>query len=237
MDQNTAVVTGGGSGVGRAVALLLARKGWLVAIVGRRESALRETLEMAEGVGSNILICAADVANPEAVEAMAKRVLGLFEQVDVLVNSAGTNTPKRSLAELTYGNYQHLVETNLTGAYLCTQVFLAGMRQRRTGTIVNIVSEAAKQASAKAGPAYVVSKFGLAGLTQAINAEERANGIRATSVFPGDIDTPILDLRPNPPSPEARALMLQPEDIAECVWLALQLPPRAIVEEILIRPR
>lgn len=111
------------------------------------------------------------------------------------------------------------------------------MRKLRSGTIVNIVSDSAKQASAKAGPAYVVSKFGMAGLTQSINAEERANGIRATAIFPGDIDTPILNLRPNPPPPEARQLMLQPDDVAECVWLAIQLPPRAIVEEILIRPR
>jgi NAD(P)-dependent dehydrogenase (short-subunit alcohol dehydrogenase family) len=102
---------------------------------------------------------------------------------------------------------------------------------------VNIVSDAAKQASAKAGPAYVMSKCGLAGLTQAINAEEKADGIRACAVFPGDIDTPLLDLRPNPPSGEAREKMLRAEDVAACVMLAIQLPQRAIVEEILVRPR
>jgi NAD(P)-dependent dehydrogenase (short-subunit alcohol dehydrogenase family) len=237
MDKLTAVVTGAGSGVGRAVALMLANKGWLVAITGRRESALRETIQLAGPQGSQILACPGDVANPEAVDHLARKVLGLFEKVDVLVNAAGTNTPKRSLAELTYGNYQHIVETNLTGAYLCTQAFLPGMRKRQTGTIVNIVSDAAKQASAEAGPAYVVSKFGLAGLTQSINAEEKTHGIRACSVFPGNIDTPILNLRPSPTPPEARQKMLQPEDIAECAWLAINLPPRAIVEEILVRPR
>jgi NADP-dependent 3-hydroxy acid dehydrogenase YdfG len=110
------------------------------------------------------------------------------------------------------------------------------MRERRSGTIINIVSEAGKQASPKAGVAYVVSKFGMAGLTQSINAEERPNGIRACSIFPGDIDTPILDKRPSPPSAEARQKMLRGEDIAECILLAIQLPPRAVVEEILIRP-
>ena len=90
---------------------------------------------------------------------------------------------------------------------------------------------------AKAGPAYVMTKFGLAGLTQAINAEERNHGIRACAVFPGDIDTPLLERRPTPPSAEARAKMLQSEDVAECVLLAILLPARAIAEEIVIRPR
>ena len=72
--------------------------------------------------------------------------------------------------------------------------------------------------------------------TQAINAEERPNGIRACSILPGDIDTPLLDKRPAPPSAEARAKMMQPEDIAECVMLAVNLPARAVIEELLIRP-
>jgi len=155
----------------------------------------------------------------------------------VLVNAAGTNAPKRSLKELSAADYEQLMRTNLDGAYHCVQAFLPGMRERGSGTIVNSVSDAAKQASAKAGPAYVMSKFGLAGLTQSINAEERANGIRACAIFPGDIDTPLLDLRPAPPSAEARAKMLQAEDVAACALLAIQLPARAIVEEILIRPR
>jgi len=235
--KNVAVVTGAGSGVGRAIALLLAQQDWRVAIVGRRATALEETIRLAGPAASLLLACPCDVSNPEAVHQMAGRVLAMFDRVDVLVNSAGTNTPKRSLAELSYGNYQHLIETNLTGAYLCTQAFLPGMRSRGSGTIVNIVSEAGKQASPKAGPAYVASKFGLAGLTQSINAEERVHGIRACAIFPGDIDTPILNLRPSPPPPEARAKMLLPEDVAECAWLAIRMPPRAVVEELLVRPR
>ena len=130
-----------------------------------------------------------------------------------------------------------MINTNLHGAYYCVQAFLPQMRARKSGTIINIVSEAGKQASPKAGPAYVMSKFGLAGLTQSINAEERGNGIRACAIFPGDIDTPLLEKRPNPPTAEARARMLQSADVAECALLVIHLPPRAIVEEILIRPR
>lgn len=236
MSKNTAVVTGAGTGVGKAVALMLAKKGWLVACVGRRAGTLQEMVHASGDLASNLLPCPCDVANPEAVESMKQRVLSLFERVEVLVNAAGTNVPKRGLADLTYGNYQHILETNLTGAYLCVQAFLPQMRQHHSGTIVNVVSDAGKQANAKAGPAYVASKFGLTGLTQSINCEERHNGVRACGVFPGDIDTPLLEKRPTPPAPEARTKMLQPEDVAECVWLAISLPPRAVVEEILVRP-
>lgn len=232
----TAVVTGAGSGVGQATALALVREGWRVAIVGRRETALKETASLAEGEAKRIVLCPCDISNPDAVEKMAARVRSEIGDVEVLVNAAGTNTPARSLRELSLEKYRELVETNLTGAYLCVQAFLPRMRERRSGTIVNIVSEAGKQASPKAGVAYVVSKFGMTGLTQSINAEERPNGIRACSIFPGDIDTPILDKRPSPPSAEARQRMLRGEDIAECVLLAIKLPPRAVVEEILIRP-
>jgi NADP-dependent 3-hydroxy acid dehydrogenase YdfG len=82
-----------------------------------------------------------------------------------------------------------------------------------------------------------MSKFALAGLTQSINAEEAAHNIRATSIFPGDINTEILEKRPTPPPQEARAKMLQPQDIADCVLLAINLPPRAVVEELRIIPR
>ncbi len=232
-----AVVTGAGSGVGQASALALARAGWRVALVGRRKSTLNETVRLAGRLSARLLVCPCDISEPAAVARMARRVLKSLGPVEVLVNSAGTNTPKRSLAELSYENYRLLVETNLTGAYLCLQAFLPLMRERRSGTIVNIVSDAGKQASPKAGPAYVVSKFGLTGLTQSINAEERGNGIRACAIFPGDIDTPLLDLRPNPPPPDARTRMLRSEDVAECVMLAVNLPARALVEEIVIRPR
>src|SRR2546422_10853736 len=106
-----------------------------------------------------------------------------------------------------------MIDTNLNGAYYCVQAFLPRMRARRSGTIINIVSEAGKQASPKSGPAYVMSKFGLAGLTQSINVEERANGIRACAIFPGDIDTPLLEKRPNPPTADARARMLDRKSV------------------------
>ncbi|HTG44187.1 MAG TPA: SDR family NAD(P)-dependent oxidoreductase, partial [Verrucomicrobiae bacterium] len=166
-----------------------------------------------------------------------QRILARFGKVDLLVNAAGTNVPRRSLEVLSTHDYHDMLDSNLNGAYYLIQAFLPTMRKEQSGTIVNIVSDAGRQASPKAGPAYVISKFGMIGLTQSINAEEKGHGIRACAILPGDIDTPLLDKRPSPPPAEARTRMLQPEDVAECVLLAVNLPPRAIIEELLIRPR
>jgi len=234
--STVAVVTGAGSGVGRATAIALAKIGWSVALLGRREEPLRETAQLC-GAKAKLKIIPCDIGRREAVLTMAQEVVRELGPVEVLVNAAGTNAPNRSLAILSIEDYHAMLDTNLNGAYYCVQAFLPAMRERKSGTIINVVSDAAKQASPKAGPAYAISKFGLLGLTQAINAEERGNGVRACAILPGDIDTPLLDKRPAPPPREARDRMLHCEDVADCALLAIRLPPRAIIEELLIRPR
>jgi NADP-dependent 3-hydroxy acid dehydrogenase YdfG len=235
--NKTSVITGAGSGVGQAIALKLAAQGWRVAIVGRRAAALQETVRRAGPHAERITKHACDVGQSAAAAAMGRSVLAALGDVDVLVNSAGTNVPGRALEVLSLEDYHAMINTNLNGAYYCVQAFLPRMRARHSGTIINIVSDAGKQASAKSGPAYVMSKFGLAGLTQSINAEERANGIRACAVFPGDIDTPLLDKRPQAPDATARSKMLRSEDVAECAVFCINLPPHVLVEEMLVRPR
>ena len=232
-----AVVTGAGSGVGRATALKFASEGWQVALLGRRGEALAETISLAPAdAQARLAALPCDLGDAAQIDKNARRVLERFQRVDVLVNAAGNNIPRRSLSELSRDDYASVMNANVNGVLYLVQAFLPAMRQQGAGTIVIVGSEAGKQASAKAGAAYVVSKFGATGLTQTINAEERPNGIRACCIFPGDIDTPLLSKRPVPPPPEARARMMQPEDIAACVWFAATLPARATVEEILIRP-
>ena len=231
--EKTAVITGAGSGVGAAIAIALSNEGWRVALLGRR----REPLEAVAAKLKNALVVPCDVGDSAQVDAMGKTVLAELGDVEVLVNAAGTNVPQRALEILSLADYHGMMNANLNGAYYCTQAFLPQMRQRGSGTIINIISEAGKAASPKAGPGYVISKFGMAGLTSAINAEERSRGIRACSIFPGDIDTPILDKRPAPPDATARAKMMMPEDIAACAMLAINLPSRAIIEEMIVRPR
>ena len=232
-----AVVTGAGSGVGRATALKFAAEGWRVALIGRRTATLNETIRLAPAAVRRRLFAApCDLGHAQAVAKAARSILARWGRTDVLVNAAGHNIPRRSLAELSQADFAAVMDANVNGVLYLVQAFLPAMRKAGAGTIVNIGSEAGKQASPKAGAAYAVSKFGLTGLTQTINAEERPHGIRACCVFPGDIDTPLLNKRPVPPSPEARARMMLPEDIAACVWFAATLPARATVEEILIRP-
>jgi NAD(P)-dependent dehydrogenase (short-subunit alcohol dehydrogenase family) len=235
---STAVVTGAGSGVGRAVALRFAREGWKVALIGRRSETLAESIAEA-GLDAHARLTAfqCDVSSWEDVNAMATAVLARFAAVSVLVNAAGTNVPRRSFEVLSIDDWHEVLATNLHGAYYCIRAFLPGMRERQTGTIVNINSDVGKTARDLAGAAYVCSKFGLAGLTQQLNAEERGHGIRACSIFPRDVNTPLLDKRPQPPTPEARSRMMQPEDIADCVWLAATLPSRVVLDEISLSTR
>jgi NAD(P)-dependent dehydrogenase (short-subunit alcohol dehydrogenase family) len=235
--KQLAVVTGGGSGVGQATVLALVKVGWSVVALGRRRSALEETRSLAGALADRVSVIECDIGQQESVREVGRRIEAEMGAVEVLVNAAGTNAPQRALEVLSDADYRAMMDTNLNGAYYCVQAFLPGMRNRGSGTIVNIISDAGKQASPKAGPAYVMSKFGLAGLTQAINAEERSRGVRAIGIFPGDINTPLLNRRPVIPDEAARARMMQPEDIAACVLLAVQLPSRAVIEELIIRPR
>jgi NAD(P)-dependent dehydrogenase (short-subunit alcohol dehydrogenase family) len=238
LHMSIAVITGAGSGVGRAVALKFAAEGWNVALVGRRAEALHDTAALAGAEAtSSVAPFSCDVSAPDAVEAMGAAVLERFGAVDVLVNAAGINVPKRSFAALSLEDWHAILATNLHGAYYCVRAFLPSMRERQTGTIININSDVGKVARDLAGPAYVSSKFGLSGLTQQINAEERINGVRACSICPRDVNTPLLDKRPQPPTREARARMLQPEDLAACVWLVATLPARAVVDEISLSSR
>lgn len=231
------VVTGAGSGVGRATALKFAAHGWHVAMLGRRAETLKATFGLAPAAHSaHLAAFACDLADATAIDRTAASIIGRYGRIDVLVNAAGTNIPRRSLGELSRADYEAVMAANLHGVLYLIQALLPPMRSRGAGTIINIGSEAGKQASAKSGAAYVLSKFGLTGLTQTINAEERVNGIRGCCIFPGDIDTPLLEKRAAPPPPEARTRMLHPEDVADAAWFVANLPARATVEELVIRP-
>lgn len=232
-----AVVTGAGSGVGRATAHKFAKEGWNVVLLGRRAEALAETIKLAPAaIRKRLVARPCDLGDHKAIAAMADEVIKRFGRIDALVNAAGNNIPKRSLSELSRADYTAVMDANINGVLTIVQAFIPTMRAQQDGVIVNVGSEAGKQASAKSGAAYVISKFGMTGLTQSINFEERPNGIRACCIFPGDINTELLNKRPTPPTAEQRSRMMQPEDIAACVWFAATLPARATIEEILIRP-
>lgn len=240
LEGQVALITGAGSGIGRATALALAAEGAAVALAGRTEASLRVTAAMvAELPGSTperVQVVPCDVTVPAEVQRMVDDVRERFGRLDILVNSAGLNVPRRALAELSVEDWQRILATNLDGAFLCAHAVLPSMREQGGGTLIHIGSQAARRPSRLAGAAYTAAKAGLAGLSGVINAEERRHGIRSSVIILGDTDTPLLDQRPNPPQGAARALALQPEDVAACAVLIATLPSRATVEELALLP-
>ncbi len=232
-----AIITGAGSGVGQATALALAERGWTVSILGRRAENLNETIAKAGANAQKIDAYPCDIGESSAVSKVVATILGKHGQVQALVNSAGGNIPRRSLGELSLSDWKAVLDTNLNGTYYLINAVLPMMRKQKEGTIVNIISDAGMKANVVAGPSYIASKFAVNGLTQSINCEEAKNGIRAVGLFPGEINTPILDKRPSPPPMEARKHMLQAEDVAACAVLAIELPYNAVIEQLLLRPR
>lgn len=226
-------ITGAGTGIGRAMAVAFAEAGCRVAITGRRADKLAETAAL---LPHPPVIAAGDVAEAEAVAAAHRAVTAALGDVDILVNNAGTNIPRRHWNELSPADMALVVDVNLKGPFLCTLAVLPAMRARRRGLVIHTVSNAATGIYAVSGPTYTASKHGARALSATLNAEEGIHGIRSVCINPGEVETPILDSRPKPPSPADRALMVQPEDIADAAVFAARLPARTCMAEMLITP-
>jgi NAD(P)-dependent dehydrogenase (short-subunit alcohol dehydrogenase family) len=235
LTNKTAVVTGGGTGIGLGVAAALANEGCRVAIAGRRPEILAAAVAAHKGQPP-LIAHAVDVADRESVAQLfrwAKRELG---RVDILVNSAGVNIKHRTMAEMEPGEWDRVMAINATGVYNCMREVLPEMKQRGDGLIVTISSISGLRASMLGGTAYSASKFAVAALTTAVALEYGQHGVRLTNVYPGEVDTPILEHRPQPVSAERRAAMLRAEDVGAAVLMVACLPPRAHVPELVIKP-
>ena len=230
------IVTGGGSGIGRALCLLLAAEGAKVVAVGRTASKVAAVAKEAQAAGGTARAQAVDVADAEGLRALVDEVLREFGRIDVLVNNAGQNSPRRRLLSTTPDEIRGLFDANVFGAMFCTRAVLPAMRAAGRGTIVNVSSVAALEPGVLTGAAYSAAKAALANFTRYLAQETRNTGIRTCVVFPGEVDTPILAHRAHPPDAEARATMLMPEDVAEAIALVLRLPARASVTELVLRP-
>lgn len=230
-----AVVTGGGSGIGQGIAVALADEGCQVLIAGRREDKLREVAAGYDGQPP-LLICQADVADRKSVELLFAHAGQQLGTIDILVNCAGMNIANRTMADMRPEQWDTILTVNATGAYNCIYAVLPQMRERKGGLIVNVSSVAGKRASRLGGVAYSASKFAMTGLGMSVGQEEAANGIRVTNIYPGEVETPLLEARPVPVTSEHRARMLQPEDLGAAVLMVACLPQRAHVPELVIKP-
>jgi NADP-dependent 3-hydroxy acid dehydrogenase YdfG len=230
-----AVVTGGGSGVGKATALLFLREGAQVVIAGRDAAKLAAVAAEANA-GDRLRTVPTDVSKPADCRNLIDSATQAFGRIDILVNNAGTNIKERTIRELTPESWDMMIGANLHGAFYCTKAVLDQMFARKDGVIVNVVSVAGKRANPLGGAAYVAGKFGMGGLGLVLSNEEKDSGVRVSNVYPGEIDTPILSARPRPVTEEQRALILKPEDVADAVLFVATLPPRVSVPELVIKP-
>jgi NADP-dependent 3-hydroxy acid dehydrogenase YdfG len=235
LSGKTALITGGATGIGFGIAAALADEGCRVAIAGRREEKLREAAEKYRGA-TPLLTHAVDVADRASVARLFQWAAEKLGPVDILVNGAGLNVVHRLLAETMPEEWDRLMTINATGAFNCLQAVLPQMRERRDGLVINISSIAGKRAHRLGGVAYCASKFAMTALGTFASIEEGRNGIRVTNIYPGEVDTPILENRPTPVTAEHRARILQAEDVAAAVVMIACLPPRAHVAELVIKP-
>ena len=235
LQDKCAVVAGGGSGMGLAVAKALASEGCRVLIAGRGQPRLDEALAEI-GLPELVLAKQADVADRESVAELFAFAEEQFGKVDILVNAAGINVPDRNIGNLSPENWDKLIEVNATGSYNCMRAVLPAMRERGDGLIVNLSSIAGLRGDVRGGVAYCAAKFAQAGLGMTVGAEVGADGVRITNIYPGETNTPILDNRPVPLTAEHRARILQSEDVAAAVLMVALLPARARIPELTITP-
>lgn len=235
LKDSLVVITGGGSGIGRAIALAFWKEGSKVIVLGRDPEKLRRLeQETGSGVLAKTFVC--DVGDRSAVLDVFEQIFTHFGVPDILVNNAGVNVPNRDMKSLRPEDWDRMMLINATGAFHCIYAVLPRMRSRGRGLIVNIVSVSGKRVSRLAGPGYCASKFAMAALGLGVALEEKEHGIRVTNIYPGEVNTPILSQRPEPVPPERLAKMLQPEDVAQMVLAVAQLPERVWVPEIVMTP-
>lgn len=226
-------ITGAGTGIGEAAAVALAKAGMKVILSGRREAELKR---VAAAIGASARIAVLDVADADAVEAVAASIAAEEGRLDILVNSAGLNVQKRNWKHLSREGWDQVIRVDLDGAFYCCHAVLPMMRSQKDGLIINISSWAGRHVSATTGPAYSAAKFGMLAFNESLNIEECVNGIRATSVLPGEVATPILDKRPIPVSDADKARMVQAEDCGELILFLARMPAHVCINDVTISP-
>jgi 3-oxoacyl-[acyl-carrier protein] reductase len=228
----TAFVTGATEGIGRATAFALGRAGWQVGCCARTSDKLEALLTQLSEAGIHACGRPADVAEEREARAAVKQVVETLGPIDALINNAGILIAK-PFEELTLADWDHTMATNLRSLYLMTREVLPEMRRRRRGAIVNVASLAGRNGFV-GGTAYAASKHAVLGFSRSLMLEVRKDDIRVITICPGSVDTRLLHDQPLLKADPTR--ILRPEDVASTIIQALDLPTRALVSELDIRP-
>lgn len=221
-----ALITGGGKGIGRALAIALAQEGVGIALMGRSAGSLEEVAKELNSTGVKVAYATADVSDMNAVNTAVAHLTKELGDIDILINNAGI-AAFGGFMELEPAQWEQIIQVNLMGVYYVTRAILPGMIERKTGDIINI-SSTAGQRGAPLTSAYSASKFGLLGLTESLMLEVRKHNIRVSALTPSTIATDMAkDLKLTDGNPDK---VLQPEDLAEFVIAQLKLNRRVLVK-------
>ncbi|MET6998004.1 3-ketoacyl-ACP reductase [Chitinophaga defluvii] len=222
----TALITGGGKGIGRAIAIALAKEGVNIALLGRSTGPLEEVAAEVAAHRVKVAFAIADVGDINAVNTAVQKISEAFDTIDILINNAGI-AAFGNFMELAPEQWENIIRVNLLGVYYVTRAILPGMIERQTGDIINI-SSTAGQRGAPLTSAYSASKFGLLGLTESLMLEVRKHNIRVSALTPSTIATDMAkELKLTDGNPDK---VLQPDDLAEFVVSQLKLNRRVLVK-------
>ena len=236
LDGKVAIITGAGTGIGKVAAELFAEAGADLVLAGRRQAPLDEVAALAREHGVEVEVRPTDLEDGDAAAALGAWSLERFGKVDILVNNAGHSSRVRSMRFVGPEEWNSVFKVNVEGVYRLTQSVLANMIDRNTGTVITVSSMAALTPGLLGGAPYSAAKAASLNMIRGMNAELTKFGVRACAIMPGEVDTPILENRPRPPDSDDRSTMMQPEDIAQAIFLCAAMPQRTIVEQVVMIP-
>jgi 3-oxoacyl-[acyl-carrier protein] reductase len=231
LEGKVALVTGAGRGIGKAVALLLARSGCRVILAARSAAQLEEVGEEIQQGGGSAAIVTADLSRDEDIDRLAAESRRVYGSVDILINNAGWGK-RAPVVRVKVEDLDQTLRVNLRAPMLLAKHLVPAMIEKRDGAVINISSVSGKSGEVN-GAAYSASKFGLIGFTQSLYEEVREHGIKVSVILPGFVDTPLI-----PPNKQLdRSKMIQADDVAQAVLYVLTSPPTSCPVEITIRPQ
>jgi NADP-dependent 3-hydroxy acid dehydrogenase YdfG len=236
IEGKIALVTGAGTGIGRETAILLAQEGATVVLTGRRIAPLQEVAALIEKAGGKAVARSFDVASREAIVQMVAWVKSNVGSIDILVNNAGSASKVLNARFISEEEWNATVNINLTAVFNLTQAVLEDMIAKKEGTVITVASLAVLNPNLLGGAAYGAAKAGVKNFMTFLHNTYRNQGIRATTILPGETDTPIMNNRARPPLESERAVMLNPHDVARAVLLCATLQKGAVIPELHICP-